>query len=230
LKQAHADHCIVQGEKLMLLASIEWFGQPTHVRLFIVYLAVVACIAFRYSLRLFWQLYSLRNREVLSLQTIRDRAISADLLADYALANRVRSERPAEAKRTPNLPSEARSKGKDLLLQSAESRFRYLWETSYAKVEAIRRLVPLSLLLSLLTVIYGAYPTFTAVFSSGRVTGRLALYETGAALLDRLSLGIFICAILYVVSSFFEGVLKRRRACWQYFYASSTEKVAVDPD
>jgi hypothetical protein len=214
----------------MLLASIDWFGQPIHVRLFIVYLAVVACIALTYSLRLFWQLYSLRNREVFSLQTIRDRAISADLLADYALANRVRCERPLEAKRTQDLASEARGKGTDLLLQSAESRFRYLWEISYAKVGAIRRLVPLSLLLCILTVIYGAYPTFSAAFGSGSVTGRLALYETGAALLDRLSLGLFVCAILYVISTYFEGVLKHRRACWEYFYANSTEKLSAKPD
>jgi hypothetical protein len=212
-----------------MLLAFEWFGQPTHVRLFIAYLAVVACIAFAYSLRLFWQLYSLRNRELLSLQTIRDRAISADAFADYALANRVRCEHLQEAKRIQDLTSEASGKA-DLVLQSAEIRFRYLWENCYAKVEVIRRLVALSLLLSFLIVIYGAYPTFNAMFSSGNATGRLALYETGSALLNRLSLGLFVCAILYVVSSFFEGVLKRRRACWQYFYASSTEKVAVDPD
>jgi hypothetical protein len=211
----------------MLPISMIWPSQPTHVRLFLVYLAVIVCMALAYSLILTSRLYSLRSRITVSLRTLSGGTLSAELLAEYALANRVRLGPLEEGSHAPGVATHASDElPASSILLSAENKFQYLWEICDAKIEMIRRLSVLTFLLSFLTVIYGAYPTFIAEFGSGNITGSLALYNSINALLYRLALGLCIGAFLYSLFTLFKGAIERRRTCWNYFCAKLNETLS----
>ena len=211
----------------MLQISMIWPSHPTHVRLFLLCLAVIVCTTLAYSLMLTSRLYSLRSRTTVSLRTLSGGTLSAELLAEYALANRVRLGPLEEG----SLPPDVATRASDQLsasstLRSAESKFQYLWQICDVKIETIRRLAVLTFLLSFLTVIYGAYPTFNAEFGSGNITGSLALYKSVNALLYRLSLGLCTVAVLYGLFTLFKGAVERRRTRWNYFCAILNERLS----
>jgi hypothetical protein len=211
----------------MLQSSMIWPSQPTHVRFFLVYLAVIVCTALAYSLMLTSRLYSLRSRITLSLRTLSGGTLSAELLAEYALANRVRLAPLDEGSHSPDVAKRASDELPALsTLRSAERKFQYLWEMCHANIETIRRLAFLTFLLSFLTVIYGAYPTFTAEFGSGSITGKLALYNSMNALLYRLALGLCVGVVLYALFTLFKGAIERRRIRWNYFCAILNERLS----
>ena len=211
----------------MLQIFMIWPSQPAHVRLFLVYLAVIVCTTLAYSLMLTSRLYSLRSRITVSLRTLNGGALDAGLLAEYALANRVRLGPLEEGSHPSDIATRASGELLALsTLRSAESKFQYLWEVCDAKIETIRRLAVLTFLLSFLTVIYGAYPTFNAEFGSGNITGSLALYNSMNALLYRFALGLCIGAVLYGLFTLFKGAIERRRTRWKYFCAKLNESLS----
>ena len=94
---------------------------------------------------------------------------------------------------------------------SEDSRTLKLFATSEADIASIRRLVPLTLGISLLVVIGGALSTWNDEFANPRLNaiqaGYRALHELGA----RFSLGLFVSILLYALASFFQAALARRR-------------------
>ncbi|MFI5089266.1 MAG: hypothetical protein ACHP7P_04335 [Terriglobales bacterium] len=88
------------------------------------------------------------------------------------------------------------------------------WEACSAKVQSIKRLVVLTFLLS---VLLAADRTATVLIQLGSQKFFAVWAFSGeiAEVLKVFALGMLGCAMLYVVSGLFEGVLLRRRASWK---------------
>ena len=93
----------------------------------------------------------------------------------------------------------------------ADSRTLKLFATCEADIASIKRLVPLTLGISLLVVIYGAFPTWNDEYSTSRMTGYQAGTRALELLLARFSLGLFVSILLYSLASFFQAIVARRR-------------------
>jgi len=106
------------------------------------------------------------------------------------------------------------------LLQHANTKFRHLYEMGSEKTNSIKRLARLTLLLSVLTMVIDARSTLEQIMKFKRA-GIGFLSGSAAEALMPLEFGIFICAVLYSAFHLFEGMLMRRRANWNYFYASA---------
>ena len=101
---------------------------------------------------------------------------------------------------------------KDKISSSFEdSRTPKLFAICEADIASIRRLVPLTLGISLLVVIYGAFPTWNDEYSTSRMTGYQAGTRALELLLARFSLGLFVSILLYSLASFFQAIVARRR-------------------
>ena len=195
---------------------MHWATEPIHARLFVLFILVVCCVAFVHALRLTYCLFAFGKRTRILLSNILDEAtVNADLLAKSALTNSVSY---VASSKTPNRDARPGA-GADVALQrlkAADQRFSYLWEKARTEVTSINKLVVLTLLLSLLVIVYGAFPTWNEEFNNSKVAGFAALFGATDKLLTRLAFGLCASVVLYVISGFFEGVMSRRRAYWNY--------------
>lgn len=197
--------------------TLRWVYEPIHVKLFFLYLLAVICISTVLLMKLTYRLFSLPGRERISFQNLRDGAVNTDLLAESALANRVLDEPVAGESGGTDITRHTDSQKATLRAAGAAARkFSYLWEMCYVRVQSIKRLVSLTLLVSFLILVYGFVPAWGNEFENANVTGMHALFNAIPELLARLALGLFSCAALYGAASFFEGVLARRKAYWTY--------------
>ena len=116
---------------------------------------------------------------------------------------------------TPRLPTE----DSEFLraLQDAASKFTYAWEICTAKVAGIRRLVSLTLLLSVFLLLYNSANILRGISMEKRVWSA-AVAGGLAEMFTLFALGMLVCSWLHAVSSFSAGVLERRKAAWNYFY------------
>jgi hypothetical protein len=191
---------------------LRWAIEPWYMRVFLLYLFAAICILAVRSLRVAWRLGVFPRRNRISFQNVRDDAMNAKLLAESALSNRF------FCKLVTDSDIAVKSGDKKALLctiQTARSRFLYLWELCCAEVGSIKRLLLLTLLLSSVVVLGDIQMTFTDAFEN-RTTGVVALFMAIAELLRRFSLGLFVCTIFFAISGFLEGTLVRRRIHWNY--------------
>jgi hypothetical protein len=86
-----------------------------------------------------------------------------------------------------------------------------LFATCEADIASIRRLVPLTLGISLLAVIGGAFSTWYFDFATSRLTGSQAAIRANEELFARFSLGLFVSIVLYALASYFQAVVARRK-------------------
>jgi hypothetical protein len=202
-------------------ARFAWAAQPTHVRLFIVYLIVAACITTILSLRLVRRLWTTRRpRMQISLQDICDGVIGADLLAQSALSNGVVYESSGGLGVSGQAASAKITRNEFLrTVQAAESRFSYLWDMCYVDVESLKKVATFTLLLSFLVVVYGAFPTFRDFCNNSKLTAVSCLVSAIELLLARFALGLSFCAALYLISCSFDLVMVRRKTRWTYLSA-----------
>ena len=112
------------------------------------------------------------------------------------------------------------------ILRLAGSRFLYFWELCYTNVESSRRASLLAFLLSLVTVVYGAFPIYFGEFNDGNRTGFNCFFDTVQRLLAVLTVEWSFCAVLYLESSFFARVLAHRRTCWNYVCARLEDELS----
>lgn len=98
-------------------------------------------------------------------------------------------------------------------LRPAGGKFLYTWEMCMARVAAMKRLALLTLLLSVLLAVNGAANVLVKIQET-HAAGTGAIAGGAAEVLALFELGLFVCAALYAVSSFYEGVLERRRVSW----------------
>jgi len=201
-----------------------------HSKLFMVYLLVVYGVAIMHSVRLVWGLSSLGARKGVSMQAIIDGEVDVEALAKSALSNRVliESVRGAGPNSNENLSS-LREKSALHTLRAADSRFRYIIGRYQGSAALLRQLVWLTLLLSSLVVIYGAFPTLADQFNDRNVTGSVAMLATVSLCFSRLSLGLAACAVLYAVSGIFTLMLQRRLNRWQYTYSLAALHGSIEP-
>ena len=206
----------------MYNVHFSWTAEPLHVRLFVVYLLLLSCVMAVLILKLVRRFFPLPGRKI-SLKHIREGAVDPDLLAESALANNLACDIPLNS----GAPSLVASKEATVrLMRLADFKFQYLWEGCRDDVALIRRLALLTLLLSLLIIVYGTFPTWGDEFNNASITGYVALFRTVSQLLERLALGLAASVILYAISICFERVAMHRRTLWTYFRSRCEAEIA----
>jgi len=145
---------------------------------------------------------------------------SPELLALSALAGKVPFDAVQKYHAESGATGEKASPEEILrIMRLAEGRFLYLWERCYTDIMSAKRACLFTILLSSLMVTYGAYPLYFGCFNDSRVSGYYCMFEAGKRLLESLSLGLSVCAFLYLSSNVLERTLAHRRATWKYFSA-----------
>jgi hypothetical protein len=192
-----------------------WVLEPFSTKLFLLGMLAVGLISLVRFVRLARRF---RSRElVLPVTVVRGEA-DPDALAQSALECAAWCNAVSKSGTISELGTERADGGAILsVLRLAESRFLYLWERCYADVESTKRASLLTFLLSLATVAHGATSTYFGICEDSNLTQVVCLYQTLDQLLVTLALGLSLCAVLYLVSSFFERKLSDRRTCWKYF-------------
>lgn len=202
----------------MTPAHLRWATEPMHAKLFIFYLLIVYFLAVVYSVRLVWALAPLGAR--LALRNVARGDVTEEILARAALANRVLIE-PIGVGGLESNGTLTPSHEKPTLytLRAVDSRFKDVVGRCQADAAVIKRLSWLTLLVSFLVVVYGAFPTLADQFNDRNVIGSAAILATVDLLLSRLALGLASCAVLYAVSSVSEVTLMRRLNTWQHLHS-----------
>lgn len=177
---------------------------PWEAKFLILYLLVVLGVCLVKSGRLTRQFWSLSTRKWLPLQKATIASEDVRLLAASGLVNRL----PNNAKVCPSC------------IPQVDCRFLYLWEMCATRVASLKRLALLTFLLTVFVFV-----TLMANLLAGvgieKIVGTGFLAGRIAESLAPLALGILVCAVLYATHCFFEGVLQRRRASWNYFCATA---------
>lgn len=185
---------------------------PWEDRIFILYLVIALAVSLVKWVSLGRQLWSFSISRLLSLQQHSTSSERAELLARSGLANKLPNKAVAKAW----------AEDRPTLLQQAESRFLFLWEMCSVKVVSLKRLVILTLLLSIL-VFVSLTIQFLTDLTVSKATGIAVITGSIAESLTPFSLGILVCAALYAVYGFYRGVLTRRIASWNYFCSSASQ-------
>jgi hypothetical protein len=192
---------------------------PWESKLFLLYLLLVLAVSLVRSFSLVRQLWWFSaSRRSLPKET-QSEADRADILAASGLSNRFSYQPTATG--SDVLPDKKDGANSYLrVLQEADNKFLYLSEMCAARIGSMKRLVPLTFLVSALLLVYGASEILTEIMTQkaapiGFLTGRIA------ELLVPFALGILVCALLYAFSSLYEGALIRRRARWNYYCATA---------
>lgn len=115
-------------------------------------------------------------------------------------------------------------------LPRADSAFLYEWEICATSVTSMKKLVTLTLLVGLsVFLVSGARILFD--ISTLKFTGSVGIVFVTAGLappLMQLAFSVLASAVLYCVSSFYEGVLSRRRASWNYIYRKAMRQARAE--
>ncbi len=177
---------------------------------FTLYLFIVCIIWLIRTLALFRQLYFFSRAKCAALCEARNEDTVADLLAASALAGKIPVESPS-GRRGDACPIAA--------VEKAGARFLNLWEVSSDRSSSLKRLVILTLLLTMLTFAWGGVVVFREITYSHSVG--IAVVSWGLSeMFVPLALGSFISTIIYATYAFYERVLARRRISWSYFCAA----------
>jgi len=198
----------MQGEVGWDPSSIRYIV-PWQTRLFVLYLLVVLVVVVWKSVALVWQLwfFSINRRD--SFKNRKGEGQREEDIVSAALADRLQQ-------------LELKSGEADFLalLRKGERRFQYLWQTCWAGVMSLKRLVVLTFLLALLAFLSKLGNDLT-LFSSQKLAGIGLIGGSIVEALVLLEIGVIVCAVLYLVCGFFEAVLVRRKAAWDYAFTKA---------
>jgi hypothetical protein len=205
-------------------AHLYWASQPTHVRLFLLYLFGVAAVGVVNAVKLARLLYSIPGQRAgISFEEMIFKDVGAkDALAESALGGRGLAYMSLEAWHNETQSAILKIDGSQVLrrVEAAGNRFDYLWGGCHADVTALRRASTPVLLLSLLVVVYGAFPTFHDFCNNSKLVPLDCLILTLDQLLTRLALGLGCCLALHLAANWFDRALIRRKTRWKYFSES----------
>jgi hypothetical protein len=194
-----------------------WVREPLIVKVFLVSMFVVVAIAIVLLARLAGRLYR-HSGGGISREDIVTGKVEPEVFAAYALANK--APNPASRTESSKIESSTDRVAANAVLYSVravERSFIYLYESSDAEIESIKRVSALIFLLSLMMVAFGATPTYLWNCNNNNLPELLCLFGAVDQLLDTLALGLSLSAILHLVSGVFERTLNVRRAGWKYF-------------
>lgn len=177
---------------------------PWGWKFLILYLLVVLGMWMVKSGKLMWQFWSLSTRKWAPLQKVNIAGEDVDLLAASGLVNRL----PNNASVSPTC------------IRQADCRFLHRWEICAIRVASLKRLALLTFLLTAF-VFVTLMANLLAQVGTEKIVGTGFLAGSIAESLVPLALGILVCAVLYATHGFFEGVLQRRRASWNYVLESA---------
>lgn len=216
------------------MVELHWSIAPLSVRLFLVYVSLVVAMAIVRALMLTRRFFSARVRRI-SFDDLRGVPLSPESFAASAMANRVSYEAIARSSAEGQIPNDASvdkateascEKAALRNLNRADSAFRFAVQTCEIEIALIRELLWLTVLLSVLLVTFNMSAIWRFFYEGAKITGLSALVETIRILLDWLSFSLVACGVLYVIWSFLDGALRRRQACWQYFYSRAVSELS----
>ena len=92
----------------------------------------------------------------------------------------------------------------------SENDFQRAWERSSNKIQSIKRLVFVTLLLSVLVAVLLLRASLVRAFEQ-KMFGPALLSGSIVEVLTVFGLGIFVCVVLYAACALFEGMLLRRK-------------------
>lgn len=98
--------------------------------------------------------------------------------------------------------------------EKSEIKFDYVWNLCKAKVAGMRKLVGLTGLLTLLVFALGTTNILIGI-STEKSVGIAALAGAASELSVLVTIGVFVCSVLYAFGAFYEGVLARRQAAFR---------------
>lgn len=197
-----------------------WIAQPPTVKLFLIgqfALFVISLVRFVSVHRR----VSRPSDKPIDRERIAKGEFAPELLAEFALGSRVLCKTVrANTGEAECIERSVRVEKVLYNLNAADIRFRYLWERCRIDVRSAKRAAVAIYLLSFLTVAYDFTPTFNWYFNDRNVTGSFAFLATADQLTLTLAFGLFLGAMLYLGSSFFDRRLAERNACWSYLCAT----------
>ena len=206
----------------MTLVHLRWATELPHGKVFVLYLLAVCLVAVVRSARIGWALSPLRGYKPILFRDILNGRVIASVTAKSALSGRVVTESiEGDGLDSSNALSPSAEKPTLNSLRAADSRFKYLVGKLQVDAALIQKLAWLTLLISILVVVYGAFPTLADQFNNRNVIGSVALLATADLLLSRLALGLAVFVVLYALASTFEVMLLRRVNAWQYILSQA---------
>jgi len=174
------------------------------------------------------QLY-MYSGDGISVEKIAKGKIDPEILAGYALANRVPSQASAVKSAIADASGDRGSVGTVLdSLSATENRFVYLCERSRVQLDSIKRANLLVFLLSLVIFAFGAIPTYSQTRNNSNLPQYLSLLDAVDQVLDTLALGLSLCIVLHLASGFLARTLSARRADWKYFFVTLKNELSRD--
>jgi hypothetical protein len=216
------------------MLELHWSIAPLSVRLFLVYVSLVVVMAIVRALTLMWRFFSVRARRM-SFDDLRGVPLSPESFAASAMANRVRYEATAQSRAEGQNSDDANAekvtrasyeKAALRNLKRADSAFRFAAQTSEIEIALIRKLLWLTVLLSVLLVTFNTFVIWRFIYEDAKITGLSAFVETIRIFFGWLSFSFVVCVVLHVIWSFLDGVLRRRQACWQYFCSRAISELS----
>jgi hypothetical protein len=103
-------------------------------------------------------------------------------------------------------------------LRLADAHYEYLWGRAHSQVVLIRDLSRLAGLAAILVTLVGFLPEWSRAGHFGDGTAATTIWLAGNFLLGRLSAGVALSTVLFLVALTFDGALRRRRAGWRLLY------------
>lgn len=212
--------------------GINWRGEPFFIRIFLLYLIVVACITIVRFVRVVSRVHRVRRRKPIRLESVAAAGLTPEQVAEAALKSQLYITLPSadhsDSKRLPL--SSTDGEAIQATLQGADKRFSYLWESTLVMVKSTEKLAWLTFFSTLLTGLVGATFIANGIFFSwpeaGNIPLRIVMRESIALLLARLTLGLVVCLFLYMQSSLLDGLMQRRRISWQYIVHQFKDEVS----
>jgi hypothetical protein len=192
-----------------------WTSFQAFQKLYVIYLFVAVCVTLVRITRLALQLWSFRRkRESLG----GDMGDNFDVIAKAALNGNI--------ERASNLANSAEAINRAAILfkvDCIEARFLYLWETCYAKVQSIKALALMTVIISVCVASFGVVDWFAFLKCGELIADVYGGFVIELSLL--MAIGFFISAFLYASSFWLQGALARRRTEWNYLKARFREEL-----
>jgi hypothetical protein len=96
-----------------------------------------------------------------------------------------------------------------------EHHFLRAWEKCSNRIQSMKRIVIITLLLSVLTAVYLSLE-YLGDFVTQKIFFPGAFFGSMIEVLSVFALGILSCTVIYIACAFLEGALLRRMESWRY--------------